>query len=665
MKSAGFPVVRDKSNPDASMLDMLKKLARVLSKEPVVPVVDPERVRLEAENTQLKLESRRYGNIINSSLNPIWHRDMDLKIIYCNLAFSEVAEATTESVIALGEMELFKGHRQLAQKALETNQEQTERRHIVVDGVRHLYQIREVPIKGEGVIGYAMILSELEKAREETALHVRALKDLLDSSTSAMAIYGPDMKLKFYNFAFVALWKHDEGWLDSEPTYGEVLEVTREKRKLPEQANFKAFKQNQLKLFTTLIEPQEEFLFLPDGKTLRVIAIPHALGGILFAYEDVTDRLALERSYNTLIAVQRETLDHLHEGIAVFGENGRLHLCNPIFRNLWKIDTEFTSVEPTLRDVLNKCRDYFSTEDWPAFQEKLIAKLQGRQFVTMQLERVDGSVINCSSAPLPDGATLLSFTDITDSTLVERSLRERAEAMEMANRLKTEFLANMSYELRSPLTSISGFAEMLTREYAGALNPSQKDYVEGIYQSSQHLGGLIGDIIDLATIEAGFLKLNVRAFPVQAAVESVLVLLGTRLKLNHMTIDVQVDAAVEQMEADEVRFKQILLNLLSNAVKISKARGKINLRVDMNADLSISLSVQTAGVVLEASRLEQMFQPFLRSGTGPTSDSVLSLGLVKRFTELHGGTVTAVSDAEQGTVIVCHFPPLPAAIASF
>lgn len=615
------------------------------------------RERLEAENARLKADSRRNANIINSSINPIWYRDLDLKIVYCNLAFTEVAEESSENVIALGEMELYKGHKSLAKKALESGQEQLERKHIVVEGQRRLYIIREVPIKGEGVIGYASHISELEAAKDEIALHVRALRDLLDSSTSAMAIYGRDMRLKFYNFAFVALWKHDEAWLDSEPTYGEVLEVMREKRKLPEQANFKAFKESQLKLFTTLIEPQEEFLYLPDGKTLRVIAIPHALGGILFAYEDVTDRLALERSYNTLIAVQRATLDNLHEGVAVFGENGRLNLCNPIFRNLWKLDLEFTSSEPHLREILERSQSFFDTNNWPTFLEGLLTRFQSRKLTTMRLDRADGSVINCSAVPLPDGQTLLSFADVTDSTLVERSLRERAEALETADRLKTEFLANMSYELRSPLTSISGFAEMLTREYAGPLNSSQRDYVEGIYQSSQHLASLIGDIIDLATIEAGFLKLDIRAFPIKAAIESVLTLLSTRVKLQNLSIDVAVSPQLVDIHADEVRFKQILINLLSNAVKLSKARGKIALRVGQSPEGYASLTVHNEGVVLEPARIKQMFDPFLRAGSKAGTDSMLSLGLVKRFTELHGGLVEVESSAEKGTSITCVFPP--------
>lgn len=638
----------------------MKRLLRKPSADPVVAGPVALQQRLEAENARLKSEVRRYANIINTSINPIWQRDAQLTIVYCNLAFSEVAEETAESVIALGDMELYKGHRSLAQKAWESGQEQLERRHIIVGGERRLYMIREVPMKGEGVIGYATHISELEQAQEEIQRHVSALRDLLESSTSAMAIYGRDTRLKFYNGAFVALWKMDEAWLDTEPTYGEVLEAMRDKRKLPEQANFKAFKQHQLKLFTTLIEPQEEFFYLPDGKTLRVIAIPHALGGILFAYEDVTDRLALERSYNTLIAVQRETLDNLHEGIVVLGENGRLTLCNPVFHKLWKLDGEFTATEPHIRDILGRAQALFVTDDWPRFLDNLVARFQQRQFLSLRFERADGSVIDCSCVPLPDGATLLSFIDVTDSTLVERSLRDRTQALETADRMKTEFLANMSYELRSPLTSISGFSEMLAHEYAGALSPMQKEYVGGIYQSSQHLGALIGDIIDLATIEAGFLKLDIRPFAIRGAIDSVIALLSERVKLQNLTIDVTVADAIDTILADETRVKQILINLLSNAVKVTKAKGRIELSVGPSKTHGVQLIVRDHGPGLDAERRAKLFDPFFRSGHVQGTDSVLSLSLVKSFMELHGGKVLVESEPGEGTAITCVFPkPLP------
>lgn len=635
-------------------------LRRFFTKPPVADTPAPaERAdvltQLEAENTRLKTEARRYANIINSSLNPIWQRDLDLKIVFCNLAFTEVAEETSEAVLAVGDMELYRGHRTLAQKALETGQEQFERRHIIVGGERRLYMIREVPLKGEGVIGYATHISELERAQEEIQRHVSALRDLLESSTSAMAIYGRDSKLKFYNFAFVNLWKMDESWLNTEPNYGEILEVMREKRKLPEQSNFKAFKEAQTRLFTTLIEPSEEFFYLPDGRTLRVIAIPHALGGILFAYEDVTDRLALERSYNTLIAVQRETLDNLHEGIAVFGENGRLTLCNPIFNKLWGIDSEFTATEPHIREVFAKARSLFVTDDWPKYLESLVSRFQQRRYLSLRFERANGTVVDCSAVPLPDGATLLSFIDVTDSTLVERSLRDRAQALETADRMKTEFLANMSYELRSPLTSISGFSEMLTREYAGPLNASQKDYVSGIFQSSQHLSSLIGDIIDLATIEAGFLKLEVKPFNIREMIDAVLALLRARFELQDVAIDVTISPSVVTLEADEMRVKQILANLLSNAVRVTKAKGHIRVLVDVYENRGTRISVRDDGPGLDPERRDKLFDPFFRGGHASASESALSLSLVKRFMELHGGEIHVESEPGKGTTICCIF----------
>lgn len=652
-------------------MGMLKWLKRANEKSPeiklpdvksVVAMVAPDTTRLEQENERLKQELRRYSNIINSSPNLVWLRDAELNINFCNLAFSEVAEETTDEIVALGDVELFKGHRQLAQRIWDQGVEHSENRHIVVGGERRLYNIREIPLKREGMmVGYGSHISELEQAQEETQRHVSALRDLLESSTSAMAIYGKDQRLKFYNFAFVALWKFDEVWLDTEPTYGEVLEHLRERRKLPEQANFKAFKEQQTRLFTTLIEPDEEFFYLPDGKTLRVIAIPHALGGILFAYEDVTDRLALERSYNTLIAVQRETLDNLHEGIVVFGENGRLNLCNPTFHKLWALNAEFTGSEPHIRVVLEKCRELFITDDWERFLENLVARFQQRQFFALRFERSDGTVIDCTCVPLPDGATLLSFIDVTASTLVERSLRERTEALETADKLKTEFLANMSYELRSPLTSISGFAEMLQKQYVGPLTEIQKDYVGGIYQSAQQLASLISDIIDLATVEAGYVSLDIGEFDIRHAIDNVIALLNERMKLQDVTITVAVDADIQQMDADEVRVKQIIGNLVSNAVKTTKAKGNIIIEVSYTtlpdgARGPIAVTVRDDGPGIDPERQAHLFDPFFRGTLKQGADAALGLSLVKRYVELHGGEVTVQSDTGMGTAIRCTFP---------
>jgi signal transduction histidine kinase len=598
----------------------------------------------------VKPESAQFSAIINHSLNPIWVHDAQLNIVYCNPAFAELAEESTDQVLAVGQLELYAGHRELASKAWQTGKEQIEHRYIVAGGDRRYFMIRELPLKSSGVIlGYASNLHELDEAKKDIERHTAALRDLLESSTSATAIYGPDTKLKFYNFAFVSLWKLDDDWLDSEPTYGEVLEALREKRKLPEQANFQAFKQTQTKLFTTLIEPQEEFFYLPDGKILRAIAIPHALGGILFAYEDVTDRLALERSYNTLIAVQRETLDNLHEGIVVFGENGRMKLYNPKFAKLWGLTGDITGGEPHIREVMTECRRYFEPGGWETKQEEFIVRIQQRRPFTVRFERRDGTVIDCTGVPLPDGASLLTFTDVTDSTLVERSLREKNEALETADRMKTEFLANVSYELRSPLTSISGFAEMLKRRYVGELNETQEEYIGHIIKSSEHLAHMIGDIIDLASVEAGYMKLDRKRFNIREALDAALSLLSERVRIQDITLVREIDPEISEISADEARIKQVFFNLIGSAVRISKQKGRIVIRLRGAEDKALILEVEDSGKGKFAGNP-------LSEGNAPQANLELGLSVASRFIELHGGTMRVENRDGEGTRVVCVIP---------
>ncbi len=620
-------------------------------------------LRLQKVNEKLKTELKNYSTIINMAPYPIWQRDASLAVRFYNLSYSAAVEDVADKPEGGEAPELDKKVKALARQALESGKPVSERRHIVVGGERKLYQITELPVPEEKIsVGFAIDMTEVEGLKEDLARHVSAQDDLLESSASAMAIYGADMRLKSFNYAFVSLWKLDEVWLDTQPMYGEILEAMREKRKLPEQANFQMFKQQQIKLFTGLLEPHEEFFYLPDGKALRVIAIPHALGGILFAYEDVTDRLALERSYNTLIAVQRETLDNLHEGVAVFGEDGRLKLHNHGYLTLWHLDAEMAQAEPHIRDIVEKCQPLYIYDDWETYKKQRVQELQVREFISKQMERNDGKVIDWRKVPLPDGATLITYLDITDSTLVERSLRERNEALQEADRLKTEFLANVSYELRSPLTSISGFSEMLRQEYFGPLSDKQKEYVEGIHQSSQHLMQLINDILDLASIEAGYMRLEVNKFDIYAMMKSVLSLIQERAREFNLKVKFECPVKIGKMTGDETRIKQILFNLLSNAIKYSKPGNAITLGAKEIEPDEILLWVEDEGKGIPLEEQEAVFSKFYkgrnqeatRGKSGQRSGTGLGLSIVKSFIELHGGHVELHSETGKGARFECH-----------
>lgn len=602
-------------------------------------------------------ELERLRVLLSASTVPLWQRSEDLRITYCNDAFMELVEDSGDTLMDFAGLELFRGHSELARKAQQQGEALSYEKHLIVGGKRRLYRITETPSSDGSLSGCAVDISQVEQAREELERHVTAQRDFLESTTSAIAVYGSNQRLMLYNAAFSRVWHLEESWLDGCPSYGDILERLREQRLLPEQANFPAFKQKHLKWFTSLIEPHEEFFYLPDGKTLRCVIIPHALGGLLFAYEDVTDRLALERSYNTLIAVQQETLDNIYESVVVVGEDGRIKLVNPAFLRLWEVDEHAMATQPHIRDAIEHFRDLLYFRDWDAFKSAFLARMHDRRHETGKLELKNGKVLVWRKIALPDGGTLLAHDDVTDGEQLERSLRERNQALEAADKLKTEFLANVSYELRSPLTSITGFSDILMQEYFGGLTDKQREYVEGIHQSSQQLGSLINNILDLASIEAGYLQLEIDEVNVYTMLTSVMALVTERARALELTVENTCPLDIGTIQADETRLRQVIFNLLSNAVKYSERGGTITLHAQREGDTFIC-SVRDTGVGIEPEQQARIFDRFYRSGASRSqqSGSGLGLSIVKSFIELHGGSVSLESEPGKGACFTCRIP---------
>ncbi|HEX3411805.1 MAG TPA: ATP-binding protein, partial [Stellaceae bacterium] len=461
-------------------------------------------------------------------------------------------------------------------------------------------------------------------------------------------------RLKFFNAAFASMWGIAEDWLASQPSFEEVLERLREVRRLPEAADFRAFKREQLVLFTSVIRPQQDLLHLPDGRTLLLSISPHPFGGLTFVYEDVSDRLALERSCNTLTKVRRATLDHLFEGIAVYGSDGRLKLHNPAYLALWELSEEDVAGEPHIGEILEKTRALLENSgDWETRKQRIISKVTAQAPASGPVYRTDGSMLQEATVPLPDGNVLVSYLDVTDAARYERALRERNEALETAGRLKSEFVANVSHQLRTPLNAVIGFAEVLTNQYFGDLNPRQLDYSRGILQGSEQLLRLIDDINDLATIEAGYMVLETCRVEVFEMLKTVLALTRGRAKSRGLEIELCCPPDIGAIAADERRLKQALFNLISNAIKFTPPGGAIRLGAERR-ESELLLSVADSGIGIPPSDQTRMFEKFER-GT-PRSGAGLGLSLVKSLIDLHGGTVTIDSAAGQGTTVTCRLP---------
>ncbi|HEY4471108.1 MAG TPA: ATP-binding protein [Stellaceae bacterium] len=578
---------------------------------------------------------------------PVWRRGADCILVDCNRAYASALDTTADLAIVEGR-ELAAGARH------------GECRHVVIGGSRRLVEIGEVPCSTGGTIGFACDRTDREAAEAELRRHINAHADVLETIRASVAIYGPDKRLKFFNAAFASMWRIPEDWLATQPSFEEVLERLRKARCLPEAADFRAFKSEQLGLFTSVIRPQQDLLHLPDGRTLLLSISPHPFGGLTFVYEDVSDRLALERSCNTLTKVRRATLDHLFEGIAVYGSDGRLKLHNPAYLALWDLSENDLAGEPHIGEILEKTRVLLDDgSDWSARKEKIISKVTAHELASGPVYRKDGSMLQEATVPLPDGDVLVTYLDVTDTARYERVLRERNEALETAGRLKSEFIANVSHELRTPLNAVIGFADILTNQYFGDLNPRQLDYSRGILQGSQQLLGLINDILDLATIEAGYMVLETGRVEILEMLKTVLALTRERARSRGLDIELSCPLEIGAIAADERRLKQALFNLISNAIKFTPPGGAIRIEAERREN-ELLLTVADTGIGIPLSDQARMLEKFER-GT-PRSGAGLGLSLVRSLVELHAGSVTIDSAEGRGTTITCR---LPAALPGF
>ena len=298
-------------------------------------------------------------------------------------------------------------------------------------------------------------------------------------------------------------------------------------------------------------------MHLPDTRCFPEICAPHPLGGLLFVFEDVTDRLALERSYNTLIDVQRDILDQLADGIAAFGTDGRLTVCNPAFEQLTEPPAGAFNTNAHLSTILERLGGLSQEpEAWQAFSAANQRAFNDRDMARQRAH----------------------LRDVTDTYNVERVLMERNAALEETNRLKTDFLANASYELRTPLTTISGFAELLLEQIGGPITDQQQDYLEGILKASQTLAALIDSILDVSPGESGQLDMNAAEIALAPLLNSVVEVVRPQIEAKGATLSLEIEPSLGTIQADERRLRQLVFNLLSSTARLTANHAAIGVR---------------------------------------------------------------------------------------
>lgn len=603
---------------------------------------------------------------------PAWRRQADLSLAWVNAAYVEAVEAASASVVLKDQIELDAAARKIAERASAERRAIEGRIVVNIKGSRRSLKVTETPVHAAGdagIAGFAIDITELEKAKSELSRHVEANRATLDQVPAAVAMFGAGQELAYYNTAFKRLFGLEDAILAAGPQHGELLDRLRQLGRLPEQADFAQWKRRQLALYTEGMaapgaerdgrEP-DEIWNMPDARMLRVSRARHPLGGALLVFDDITEKMALEARFNTQINVQRATLNNLSEGVAVFGADGKLRLYNTAFVKMWRFEDAALAARPHIDAALvamvervnagaaaleaaKQRATSMSPEDRAPARDELVSLSDGR-------------TLSFGTEPLPDGATLLYFLDVTDNREREKELKARNELLEDIDRQKSKFVDHVSYQLRTPLATIIGFTEMLDGQMFGVLNDRQKDYIASILQASHHLRDLITDIIDLAAIDAGKMSIDVEDVDLRELVTNAAAYSALKAEDTQVSLAVACDADIGVIRADPRKLKQILFNLLSNAFAYTGAGGSVSIGADRSPGL-VRLWVADSGRGVSADDQARIFEPF--ESAGPSAGAGLGLSLVQRLVGLHGGWVRMESTPDAGTRVTCYLPAEP------
>ena len=594
--------------------------------------------------------------LLDTIPQPVWLRDAEGRLAWANQAYLTAVEAKDLNEAKARSLELLdRSVRENAARSRQAGEPFHARMATVVAGRRRILDVTESPA-ASAAAGIALDVSELEAVRADLQRQMQAHVRTLDQLPTAVAMFDAKQRLVFHNAAYRRLWGLDQAFLDARPTEGEILDRLRAARKLPEQADFRMWKAGVLASYGA-VEPQETWWYLPDRRTLRVVANPHPQGGLTYLFDDLSERVDLESQFNALMRVQGETLDTLKEGVAVFGTDGRVKLFNRAFADMWRLSREALASGPHIDEIVRLCRPLAPEGDpWIEIRGAVAGLPDMRMGLSCRMERRDGSVLDCAAQPLPDGATLLTFADVTASVNVERALTEKNDALERASRLRDDFVHHVSYELRSPLTNVLGFTQLLGDETVGPLNPRQREYASHIMRSTAALLAILNDILDLASIDTGALELVYEPVNIRETIEAAARGVEDRLVEASLTLDIDAPAELGSFRADAKRVRQVLFNLLSNAVGFSSPGQTIRVTARKTDD-DVIFQVTDQGRGIPAEVVTRVFERFESHTLGTRHRGVgLGLSIVRSFVELHGGRVELSSTPGRGTTVTCIFP---------
>lgn len=622
----------------------------------------------QAELAQLREETARARDdfaalvgLIEAAPMPMWFRGPDMKLRLVNSAYVDAVGCDTADECVRTQCELVEpvdglSAAQVAQQASDKDLPIERVVQATVGSQRRTLRVSDFPLGKEGVAGYAIDIEEMEEQSRAFRAFREAQRSMLDQLSIGVAQFDGDRRLTFANQPFQRIFALPPSARLDPLEFDRFLDTARDAGRLPETRDFPAWRRELGGWFSSGATSENAWT-LSDGTHLRIVAQPLPDGGLVLVAEDRTEQLALAAGRDTLLRTRTATFDSLFESLAVFAPDGRMQLWNRRFPELWGLNDEWLDEHPRIEALLERIGPKLERPaQRQAIGEVVRAATLDRKQRGGQVQMADGRTLEFAGVPLPDGNGLLTVLDVTDSKKAEDALRERATALEEADAVKTRFLANMSYEFRTPLTSIGGFAELLQSGVAGDLTTQAQDYVASILSAVERLRAQIESVLDLTQSEAGLLPLANEEVEVMPFVTQVVHERAEALEAKGVTLDLRGDRSSGRIMADPRQLGRAIGNLLDNAIEATPEGGRVLVALNRRKQ-GVRIVVSDNGAGMKPSELSRALDGY-RIGTDgkPESRRGLGLPLARQLIEAHGGRLDLQSEKGVGTTATVSLP---------
>ncbi|TXH18516.1 MAG: PAS domain-containing protein [Gammaproteobacteria bacterium] len=623
---------------------------------------EAELAELRAEAAHARDEFVALVGLIEAAPIPMWFRGPDARLRLVNSAYVRAVGASDPGSVIDHQIELIEAvdgltAAQVADQARVRNKAIARDVSATIDGQRRTQRVSDMPLGEEGVAGYAIDVEELEEQDRALRAFRDAQRSMLDLLSVGVAQFDGKRRLAFANGPFLRIFALKPAMLIDAPDFEQWLAMARDNERLPELRDFPEWRREHVQWFAAG-EPREEAWPLRDGTHLRIIAQPMPDGGLVLIAEDQTEHLALSATRDTLLRTRTATFDSLFESLAVFAPDGRMQIWNRRFAADWGLEEEFLDRHPRVEGLLEKIAVHLlQPEQIEAISGVVRAATLDRKQTNGEVALADGRILEFAGVPLPDGNGLLTVLDVTASRKAEEALRERNIALEEADAVKTRFLANMSYEFRTPLTSIGGFAELLESGIAGELSPQAREYVDGILSSVEKLGDQIETVLDLTQSEAGLLPLALEEVDMMPFVTKLVREREQRILDGGLSLNLRGNQAAGKVQADRRRLGRALGHILDNAITATPSGGRILIDVSPGKQ-GMQVVVSDNGEGMTVNQLAHALDGYriAADGKGVVRRQGLGLPLAKQLIEAHGGRLELMSQKGVGTTATIILP---------